>query len=65
MKAATEALSQSAMKIGEIIYKEQQAQTAGAESGEANNSNEHQSSDDNVVDAEYEDLDNNQKKESN
>jgi molecular chaperone DnaK len=65
MKAATEALSQSAMKIGEIIYNQQQAQASGAESGEANNSNEHQSSDDNVVDAEYEDLDNNKKKESN
>jgi molecular chaperone DnaK len=65
MKATTDALSQSAMKIGEIIYKEQQAQASGAESGEANNSNEHQPSDDNVVDAEYEDLDNNQKKESN
>ncbi len=56
LKAATERLSQIAMKIGEAMYKAQQAEAAspGAASGAHH--------DDKVVDAEFEDVDDKTKK---
>jgi molecular chaperone DnaK len=51
LKAATERLSQAAMKIGEHMYKAQAAQPGGAAPGGEN-----------VVDAEFEDLDDSKKK---
>ncbi|HYZ22833.1 MAG TPA: molecular chaperone DnaK [Rhodopila sp.] len=61
VKAATERLSQAAMKIGEAMYKAGQGagqggeQAGGAEAGP-------QSSDDKVVDAEFEEVDEQKKK---
>ncbi len=58
LKAATDALMQSAMKLGEEIYKAQQA--AGATSGAADAAHNHAdssaSSGEKVVDAEYEEV---------
>jgi molecular chaperone DnaK len=50
VKAKTEALTQASMKLGEAMY---QAQAANAEAGE---SGEASSEDDNVVDAEFEEV---------
>jgi molecular chaperone DnaK len=53
LSAATERLSQAAMKIGEHVYKAEAAAGAGAGGPDAK---------DNVVDAEFEELDENKKK---
>ncbi len=61
IRAATERLSQSAMKMGEALYKTQQAQgsqQAEGASGSGTNPN------DKVVDAEFEEVDPNKKKPS-
>ena len=57
LKTATEALMQSSMKLGEAIYKDQQAAAgaAGSDQAAANDSEEGSESD-NVVDAEYEEV---------
>ena len=55
IKSATETLSQTAMKIGEAIYK---AQAASPEAGPGAGP---QAADDNVVDAEFEDVDSKKK----
>ena len=57
LKAATERLSQAAMKIGEAMYKAQQA--AGEAGGDAAAG---QHAGEKVVDAEFEDVDDNSKK---
>ncbi|MCT4552658.1 MAG: molecular chaperone DnaK [Alphaproteobacteria bacterium] len=53
LDAAQEKLSNSAMKLGEAMYKEQQAQQAGAAAG-AEAKPEEGKKDENVVDAEFE-----------
>ena len=53
IKAKTEELTQASMKLGEAIYKAQQAE-AGAEGGEP--AAEAESADENVVDAEFEEV---------
>ena len=50
-----EMVSQAAMKIGEHVYKAEQAASAAPEAGAAPQG-------DNVVDAEFEELDENKKK---
>ena len=54
LKAATERLSQAAMKIGEAMYKAEQAGSASM--------NEPAAAEDGVVDAEFEEVDENKKK---
>jgi molecular chaperone DnaK len=54
LTSATERLSQAAMKIGEHVYKAEAAAAASAAPGAAPA--------DNVVDAEFEELDENKKK---
>ncbi|MAF31790.1 MAG: molecular chaperone DnaK [Magnetococcales bacterium] len=51
IQAKTESLTQASMKLGEAIYAKQQAEGQNAESGEAE-----AKSDDNVVDAEFEEV---------
>ncbi|GBQ90549.1 molecular chaperone DnaK [Asaia krungthepensis] len=55
LKSATERLTQSAMKIGQAVYAAGQAEE-GAAGGEA-----HAAKDENVVDADFEDVDDNKK----
>ncbi|GBQ87215.1 molecular chaperone DnaK [Acetobacter nitrogenifigens DSM 23921 = NBRC 105050] len=50
LKSATERLTQTAMKIGEAVYKAEQAETQGAPGGAAPHA------DDKVVDADFEDV---------
>ncbi len=61
LKQATERLSQAAMKIGEAMYKAEQAGAAGggADAGAAPGA---QAADDGVVDAEFEEVDETKKK---
>ncbi len=54
LKEATERLSQAAMKIGETMYKAEQAASAGAAGGSAGGA---KPADDKVVDADFEDMD--------
>lgn len=51
IKKATEELMTTAQKLGEALYKDQQAAAGGAESSDA--SNEEKSADDNVVEGDY------------
>ncbi len=62
IRAAAEKLSQAAMKMGEALYKAQQAaeQQAGAQPGQQGGANPN----DKVVDAEFEEVDPNKKKPS-
>ncbi|AIF82063.1 molecular chaperone DnaK [endosymbiont of Acanthamoeba sp. UWC8] len=58
IKAKTDALSQASMKIGEAMYQESQAQNApGADNASSNNTN-----DEKVVDAEFEEVKDDEKK---
>ena len=59
IKSKTEALSQSAMKLGEAMYKAAQAEGEGAGAGADQGSA--QGGDDNVVDADFEEVDDNKK----
>ncbi len=58
LKAATERLSQAAMKIGEAMYKAEQAGSASMNEPAAGG----HAADDGVVDAEFEEVDENKKK---
>lgn len=62
IKEKTEALTQAAMKMGEAMYKAQQAE--GAEGGEAGegSADAEAAADDNVVDADFEEVDPDQDK---
>ncbi|MDE2576000.1 MAG: Hsp70 family protein, partial [Rhodospirillales bacterium] len=60
IKQAGERLSQAAMKVGETLYKAQQAEAAGAAGGEAHGGGA-KAKDDNVVDAEFEEIDDKKK----
>ncbi|MBY0431116.1 MAG: molecular chaperone DnaK, partial [Rhodospirillales bacterium] len=57
IKAKTEALMQSSMKLGEAMYKAQQDGGAGAAGPEAGAQNQDGKRDDNVVDADFEEVD--------
>jgi molecular chaperone DnaK len=57
LKAATERLSQAAMKIGEAMYKAQAAQGAGGPASGGATGSAEQRGDDKVVDAEFEEVD--------
>ncbi len=57
IKAKTQALAEAAMKMGEAIYKAEQAGEGGAEDGASQSS-----ADDGVVDAEFEEVDDEDKK---
>ena len=52
IKSALEALTQSSMKLGEAMYKEQQATAGAAEP----NQEDRQPKDENVVDADFEEV---------
>ena len=62
LKAKTDALMEASMKLGEAIYKSQQAE-GGAEAADAADAGaEEASADDNVVDADFEEVDPDQDK---
>jgi molecular chaperone DnaK len=64
LKQATERLSQSAMKLGEAMYKSQQAEQAAEATAQAGAAGSHPGAkpDEKVVDAEFEEVDENKKK---
>ncbi len=64
LKAKTETLTQAAMKLGEAMYKAQQAETGDAEAATAAEAGAESSggADDNVVDADFEEVDPDQDK---
>ncbi|MEM7679957.1 MAG: molecular chaperone DnaK [Pseudomonadota bacterium] len=61
IKEKTEALTQASMKIGEILYRQQQEEAAGADAADEaaadTAAQEAESSDDDVVDADFTDMD--------
>jgi molecular chaperone DnaK len=59
IKSKTDALAQASMKLGEAMYKAQAAQGAPGEGGESGGG---AAKDDNVVDAEFSEVDDDQKK---
>jgi molecular chaperone DnaK len=64
LKAATESLMQASMKLGEEIYKAQQASAQGAGASDASSENQASegNNDEKVVDAEYEEVKDEDKK---
>lgn len=66
LEAATKELSEASMKLGEIVYQQaQQEQQAGENQADASGdagSSEGNKADDDVVDAEFEDMDDKEKK---
>ena len=58
IRARSQDLTEAAMKLGEAIYKAQAAEQQGAEPGDASGG---PASDDDVVDADFEDLGDNKK----
>ncbi len=65
IRAKTEALSQSAMKLGEAMYKAQQAEeAAAAEASEAEASQDPADDDSTVVDADFEEVEDEKKDKS-
>jgi molecular chaperone DnaK len=58
IKSKTEALSQASMKLGEAMYKAQQAEEGGADAAEGADAG---SQDDGVVDADFEEVDDDKK----
>jgi molecular chaperone DnaK len=58
IKAKTNALAQASMKLGEAMYKAQQAEAQGAASGSGDGSAK---AEDNVVDADFEEVDDSKK----
>ena len=64
LKSATERLSQAAMKIGETMYKaEQEASAAGAAAGPGGpGAASGHAADEKIVDAEFEEVDDQKKK---
>ena len=62
--AKTNALAQSAMKLGEAMYKAQQAETeaaAGPDAGTSGPTEEQPAAEEDVVDAEFSEVDDEQK----
>jgi molecular chaperone DnaK len=65
IRSATDALAQASMKLGEVLYRQQQASPEGeAAAGDANASGEAPPKDEKVVDADFEDVDDKTKKKS-
>ncbi|MDJ0949965.1 MAG: molecular chaperone DnaK [Alphaproteobacteria bacterium] len=66
IKSKSEALVQTSMKLGEAVYKAQQAETSTSETEEqpAETSETESAGDDKVVDAEFEEVDDDDKKKS-
>jgi molecular chaperone DnaK len=65
IKSKTEALAQASMKIGEALYKAQQAEQAGAGGPQAGAGGPHDGGgDDKVVDADFEEVDDQKKRGS-
>jgi len=65
IKAKTEALAQASMKVGEALYKAQQAQQTGAgEGGPSPGGTTAGGGDDKVVDADFEEVDDQKKRGS-
>ena len=67
IKAKTESLVQSSMKLGEAIYKQDQTSKADQQSGPSGNepsSDDKKENDDKVVDADFEEVDENKKDKS-
>ncbi|MBL8696863.1 MAG: molecular chaperone DnaK [Alphaproteobacteria bacterium] len=64
IQAKTQALLQSAMKLGEAMYKASQGDAAGAAPGGGGNGASGQQADDKVVDATYEEVNDKDKKKS-
>ena len=62
IKAKTEALSQVSMKLGEQLYRQQQEQAQGAAPGGDAGAGGPAQSDDKVVDADFTEVDDNQRK---
>ncbi len=62
LKAKTEALTQAAMKLGEAMYKAQQAEAGSDAAAEAGAEQPAGGADDNVVDADFEEVDPDQDK---
>ena len=60
IKAKTEALTQSSMKLGEAMYKKQQTEGAAAPGGDEPKAED--KGDDDVVDADFEEVDNDRRK---
>ncbi|MBR7158544.1 MAG: molecular chaperone DnaK [Alphaproteobacteria bacterium] len=56
IKAKTESLVQASMKLGEALYKAQQAETAAAPEGDAGASQSESPKDESVVDADFEEV---------
>ncbi|WP_420548406.1 molecular chaperone DnaK [Curvivirga sp.] len=63
IKTATETLMQSSMKLGEAMYKASQGE-AGAEGGAEAGASDDAAADENVVDADFEEVDDNKKDKS-
>ncbi len=64
IKAKTEALSEVAMKLGEALYKAQQEEAAASSEGGEGEADASSTEDDNVVDADFEEVDDDDKKPS-
>jgi molecular chaperone DnaK len=62
IKAANETLMQSSMKLGEAMYKASQAE-AGAEGGAEAGASDDAAADENVVDADFEEVDDSKKRQ--
>ena len=64
LKAKTDALMQSSMKLGEAIYKNQQAAAASPKPEDKKKDNNNEKKDDNVVDADFEEVKDENKEKS-
>ena len=62
IKTATTALAQSAMKIGEAIYADQQDAAGGDDGGDTDQADAGSDGAENVVDADFEEVDDDSKK---
>ena len=62
LKQASERLGQAAMKLGEAMYKAQAAEGAGPQAGAGGAGPGGANPDEKVVDAEFEEVDDNKKK---
>jgi molecular chaperone DnaK len=64
IRSKTDALAQAAMKLGEAMYKASQEAAAGAASGEAGADAEKKADDGTVVDADFEEVQDDKKNKS-
>ncbi len=64
MKAKMEVLAQSSMKMGEALYQAQESETESAAEAEGAETTEPSDEDDNIVDADFEEVDEEKKNKS-